>query len=73
MTGIDTVATGKNIADIFRQNGMTKTKAATAIGVTPTAVVKWCKGASMPTIDNFVVMAGMFGVRIDDIIKVAQY
>ena len=70
MNCVDMAATGKNIADIFARNGITKTKAADMIGVTPVAVTKWCRGINMPTIDNFVAMAGMFGVKIDDIICV---
>ena len=27
-------------------------------------------GRNMPTIDNFIVMAGIFGVKVDDIIKI---
>lgn len=63
-------ATGINIANIFRQNGVSKAKAADMIGVTPVAVTKWCNGVNMPTIDNFVIIAGMFGVKIDDIVCV---
>jgi len=27
-------------------------------------------GRNMPTIDNFIVMAGIFGVKVDDIIRI---
>ena len=72
MNFIDMPATGRNIQDIFARHGITKKQAADKIGVTPAAVGKWCKGACMPTIDNFVVMAGMFDVRIDDIVCTRQ-
>ena len=72
MNRIDMMETGRNIADIFRRNGVSRTKAADMIGVSPVAVTKWCNGVNMPTIDNFVIMAGMFGVKIDDIVCVKQ-
>ena len=70
MTRVDMVETGNNIANIFKRNGMTRTKATDMIGVSPVAVTKWCHGINMPTIDNFVIMADMFGIKIDDIIRV---
>ena len=70
MNRIEMVETGRNIANIFKRNGISRTKAADMIGVPPVAVDKWCNGVNMPTIDNFVIIAGMFGVKIDDIICV---
>ena len=49
---------------------MTMTQMADRIGVTPVAVSKWKTGRNMPTIDNFIAMAGIFGVKIDDIIRI---
>lgn len=72
MNRIDMMETGRNIANIFKRNGISRTKAADMIGVSPVAVAKWCNGVNMPTIDNFVIIAGMFGVKIDDIICVIQ-
>ena len=37
---------------------------------TPQAIYKWQKGAAMPTIDNLVVLAMVFRVKMDDIIVV---
>ena len=37
---------------------------------TPQAIYKWQKGAAMPTIDNLVVLAMVFHVKMDDIIVV---
>ena len=62
--------TGKNIADMCRAHGMTMTQMADRIGVTPVAVSKWKTGRTMPTIDNFIAMAGIFGVKVDDIIRI---
>jgi transcriptional regulator with XRE-family HTH domain len=39
---------------------------------TPQAIYKWQRGTTLPTIDNLVVLAEVFGVRMDDIIVVAR-
>ena len=70
MPCIDMAGTGKNIADMCRAHGMTMTQMAGRIGVTPVAVSKWKTGRNMPTIDNFIAMAGIFGVKVDDIIRI---
>ena len=55
MPTIDMAATGKDLADIF---GF----------ATPQAVYKWQHGVAMPTLDNLVVLAAVFGVSMDEII-----
>ena len=62
--------TGRNIAAMCKAHGMTMTQIADRIGVTPVAVSKWKTGRNMPTIDNFIAMAGIFGVKVDDIIRI---
>ena len=37
---------------------------------TPQAIYKWIHGSSMPTIDNMVILAAMFGVTMDEIVVV---
>ena len=37
---------------------------------TPQAIYKWQQGTALPTIDNLVVLAAVFQVRIDDILMV---
>ena len=37
---------------------------------TPQAIYKWQRGTAMPTIDNLVALAVIFGVSLDDIIVV---
>ena len=38
---------------------------------TPQAIFKWQRGDALPTIDNIVVLASVFGVKVDDILAVA--
>lgn len=66
---IDMAATGRNIADMRRRAGMTVRDMQLVLGFsTPQAIYKWQRGDAMPTIDNLVIIAAMFGVKIDDII-----
>ena len=34
----------------------------------PQAIYKWQRGDTIPTIDNLIILADVFGVSIDDII-----
>ena len=38
----------------------------------PTAVFKWMKGTSLPTVDNLVILADLFGVTIEDILVIRK-
>ena len=68
---IDMVATGKNIAKLRKEAGLTVRDLQEMFGfTTPQAIYKWQHGAAMPTIDNLVVLAVVFNVAIDDIIIV---
>ncbi len=68
---IDMAATGKNIARLRENAGLTVKDLADIFGfATPQAVYKWQHGAAMPTIDNLVVLAAVFGVSMDDIVAV---
>jgi transcriptional regulator with XRE-family HTH domain len=35
---------------------------------TPQAIYKWQHGRALPTLDNLVALAAVFGVKIDDIL-----
>ena len=68
---IDMQATGKNIADMRKARGITVHDIQHKMGFnTNQAIYKWQRGDAMPTIDNLVILADMFHVRIDDIIVV---
>ena len=72
MPCIDMAGTGANIKRICRDRGFRCKDIADTVGVTPVAVSKWMAGKNMPTIDNFVIIADMFRVAIDDIIVVTR-
>lgn len=68
MATIDMIATGKNIRDMRIRHKMTIKDIQDACGVTSTSVCNWQKGKSMPTVDNLVILASIWGVMIDSII-----
>ncbi len=70
---IDMVATGMNIMKLRKQAGLTVRDLQTIFGfTTPQAIYKWQNGTSMPTVDNLIVLAFVFDVRVDDIVVKAK-
>ena len=68
---IDMAATGRNIARMRQNAGLTVKDLQIFFGfATPQAIYKWQHGTAMPTIDNLVALAMIFGVTMDDIIVV---
>lgn len=64
-------ATGQNITKLRKDAGLTVKDLADIFGfTTPQAVYKWQHGVAMPTLDNLVVLAAVFGVPMDEIIVV---
>ena len=66
---IDKTATGINITRMRINAGLTVKDLQDIFGFsTPQAIYKWQRGMALPTVDNLVVLATVFGVRIDDIL-----
>lgn len=66
---IDMTATGINITRLRINAGLTVKDLQDIFGFsTPQAIYKWQGGTTLPTVDNLVVLATVFGVRIDDIL-----
>ena len=66
---IDMTATGINIVRMRRKAGLTVKDLQNIFGFsTPQAIYKWQRGTAMPTVDNLVVLAAVFGVTIDEIL-----
>ena len=71
MPMIDMKATGDKIKTFANDRGMTARDIQKVFGFgTPQTVFKWFRGATIPTIDNMVVLARVFGVTVDDILVV---
>ena len=66
---IDMTATGINITALRVRAGLTVKDLQCIFGFsTPQAIYKWQHGTALPTVDNLVILAAVFGVRIDEII-----
>ena len=70
MPCVDVKATGDNIRAICAKTGTKVSDVADAVGISKTAVYKWINGSAMPTVDNIVILASIFNVRMDDIVAV---
>ena len=71
MPTIDMAVTGMNITRLRINAGLSVKDLADIFGfATPQAVYKWQHGVAMPTLDNLVVLAAVFGVSMDEIIAV---
>ena len=66
---IDMSATGMNITRMRIRAGLTVRDLQAVFGFsTPQAIYKWQRGTALPTVDNLVVLAAVFGVRIDEVL-----
>lgn len=73
MLAIDMVATGQNIIRLRDDRGLTVRELQEIFGfATPQAIYKWQHGTALPTVDNLLVLAMVFDVRIEDILAVRQ-
>ena len=73
MPTIDMIATGNNIKRLRNLNNLTTADIQKVFGFgTPQAIFKWMRGTSLPTIDNLVILADLFGVKLDDILVVVR-
>lgn len=71
---IDMAKTGQNILTLRQKAGLSVKELQNIFGfTTPQAIYKWQHGTAMPTVDNLVVLAALFGVAIDDILVIEQY
>lgn len=69
LPSIDMALTGENIARMRQNAGLTVKDLQDLFGfTTPQAIYKWQHGAALPTVDNLVVLAAVFGVTVDDIL-----
>ena len=67
------VATGRRIKELRDNAGMSTRDIADVFGFqNQTAVFKWMKGASLPTVDNLVILADLFGVTIEEILVIRK-
>lgn len=70
---IDVKATGLNIRKLRQQRGLTVKDVQAYFGFEmPQAVYHWEAGLNLPSVDNLYLLAGLLGVKIDDILVPRQ-
>ena len=68
---IDMAETGRNILRLRKKRGMTVRDLQAYFGFEePQAIYKWQQGASLPTVDNLVVLASVFDVPMEQILVI---
>lgn len=71
MAIVNMKATGARIKAIMIEKNKRIADIQDACGFnTPQAIFKWFRGDAMPTIDNMVIIADVFGVTINDIVVI---
>ena len=68
MPRINTAATGRNIRQLRRDRGLSIQDVQNALLVNRQTVFKWQRGDTLPTLDNLVILAELFNVKLDDIV-----
>ena len=69
---IDLASTGANIVNLRKAAGLSVHDLQLVFGFnSPQAIYKWQKGAALPTVDNLIILAALFGVLIDDILVIS--
>ena len=65
---INLIKTGERIQQLRKERGLTAKQITDTLGLIPQTYYKWVRGRSVPSVDNLVMLADIFGVKIDDII-----
>ena len=63
--------TGENIMRIRKEAGISVRDLQNMIGFSsPQAIYSWQNGSYLPTIDNLIILAAIFGTTLDEIVAV---
>ena len=69
LPSIDLTATGIRIMQLRERSGLSVQDLQDIFGfTTPQAIYKWQRGATLPSLDNLVALAAVFGTTMDAII-----
>ena len=71
LPAIDLNRTGQNIMRMRKEVGVTVRELQVMFGFTsPQAIYNWQNGISLPSVDNFIVLAAVLGTTIEEIIAI---
>ena len=70
---IDIEATSCRIREARCRTGLSVDEVRQVFGMTnPQSIYKWEEGRCLPTVDNIVILAKLYGVKVDDLIAVRK-
>ena len=65
--------TGENITRMRKEAGISVREMQIMFGFTnPQAIYSWQNGKSLPSVDNFIILASILGTTIDEIISTEE-
>lgn len=56
---------GKRLKKLMKEHSITNAELAKVVGVSEKVIERWCEGLSSPNIDNLILVAKLFNVRVD--------
>lgn len=65
---IDTVKTGRTLKLLAMKHGYSAESLSVKLGFSRATVFNWFAGDTIPRVDTLVILATMFGVKIDDLV-----
>ena len=66
---MDNVQTGKLIAELRKQQGLTQQQLADKLNLSNKTISKWESGAGSPDISNLPILAEALGITVDELLK----
>lgn len=68
---IDVPRTGAKIDSLRKKANLSVKEIQEVFGFeNPQAIYKWIHGRNLPTVDNLIILAEIFGVTVDDILSI---
>lgn len=65
---IDVQATGQNILNLRKQNGLSVSQLQSMLGLSTRAIYQWQYGNYLPSVDNLLALSQIFGVPMEQIL-----
>lgn len=66
---MDNIRTGKLIAKLRKQRGLTQQQLADKLNLSNKTISKWESGTGSPDISNLPILAETFGITVDELLK----
>lgn len=66
---MDNIQTGKLIAELRKQQGLTQQQLADKLNLSNKTISKWESGSGSPDISNLPILADVLGVSVDELLR----